>query len=223
MGRNSAPSAIAIAAMSAAMVATIVVVGGDPLAKRVWSEHKEQKIRERYATGLTPCDLSTKELLDAIDARLRQGDSRTSRVSITAFPSFAEPVGVRILEGAVVRFRLLRPEERSKPSEADPYAWIRFDTAHETRLAPPLVQSIQDTLADDIANAYAEPPQGLDGTTYYFRIANGSCAMAWSPPAQSRARAWVKLFDALLKQPEPRVTAETAAEVQRLIETLQME
>lgn len=219
MGRSKAPSALTIAALTTAIVSAVVGVGGYPLAKQAWSDHEAQKIRMFYATGLSPCAAPVARFMDEIDQHLRPYLPADPNLSITVFPSFSEPHGVRIVGDTLIYFRLLPPNDaRREPHTED---WFRLDTLRKKSLTRPVAQSIQETLANDIAHAVSEIPQGLDGETYFFRTADRRCAMTWSPNQKTRAGMWRSLFYALSEWSRPGAKPEDEAEVRRWTEALQ--
>lgn len=200
MGRSNAPRATAIAAFSVAIATAIAVIGGYPLAKRAWADREAQTLRERYATGLSPCEAGEIEVLDHVDAMVRQDLPAAPDVSITVFGAFTDPKGVRIAGTTLVSFRV----SPAKDSDGKPVPtsddWGEINIERRASLKASTVRSIRETLADDIAHASAERRLGFDGTVYYFRTLEGGCATTWSPDPTTRASMWAALFHALSRQ-----------------------
>jgi hypothetical protein len=228
MGRSKSPRWRRVAALSVALISMSILIGGYPLAKLAWSDHRAEKIRLRYAAGLSPCAPSVVAFLDEFDTQLRKASRSDPRidlssradVSITIFPSFSEPESARIVDEKLTYFRLL-PKNNRDDSRAGHE--IRIDTVRNTRLSPSVAHAIRETLMADITHAYAEPALGLDGATYYFRTMDGRCAEAWSPDPKRRAGMWASVFHALSEWTRPGAKAEDEADVRRSINALRAE
>ncbi len=223
MGRNKSASAATIVALTVASVSAIVGIGGYPLAKQAMADREALRNRELYVTGLSPCQTPAVNLIDEIDQHLRHVLQSNSDVSITAFPAFSPPHGIRIFGENVIYFQLLPPRDGNDLDASRQKDGIQINTVRKDRIEQPIAKLIRNTLVDEIAHAHTEPPLGLDGTTYYFRIANRGCATTWSPGPETRAAAWTSLFYALSEWTQPDSRPQNEAEIRRLISMLKVD
>ncbi len=223
MGRTKAPRATTIVLLTIASVSAIVGIGGYPLAKRALADRETSRNREVYATGLSPCKAPAVDVIDKIDHALRQVLPPNPDVSITAFPAFSPPHGIRIAGENVVYFRLRPQRDGSDMRASSQEDWIQIDAVSKAKIELPIARSIRDTLAHETAHAYVEPPLGLDGVTYYFRTANRGCATTWSSGTETRASMWTALFYALSEWAQPDARPHDEAEVRRWAKALKVD
>lgn len=169
-----------------------LLAGSPPLIVQALREREARRIHDFYADGLSPCSpLSFHD----IDAALRRSLPAEPDLIVTISPAFDRPKALALI-GSDVHLLALGSfaEEMTPDAPKDGFA---AKTRRITAITPALARSITDTLALDIEHAHVEPPLGLDGTSYYFRTAPGTCATTWSPMPETRAGAWVSLFHAL--------------------------
>jgi hypothetical protein len=141
-----------------------------PIASSAYADHKQREEYQRYATGLSPCGQYLEEFPRYIDSHL----PGLPDISIDEFPSFSHPQAIRIVGQDVFFFRV----------EGKNVTQTSHQRADSVRSAISKKTSAEflKLVTQEIDNARAELPMGLDGTTYYFRSAKtNKCAMAWSP------------------------------------------
>lgn len=207
---------IAVSIAVAAVGAGVLVF---PVVQQTLEEREEQRLLRLYATGLSPCDHYPED----IDALIQKHLPAPASVSITVFPSFSEPLAVRIvgedLYYFVLDFPLYEQGDRLPPklnAEGVP-------RTHRSRIPRAVATELAAVLGSDIAQAKAELPLGLDGTVFFFRTSGSTCGMAWSPGEGSRALSFVEIFDLLAKRAKASDPAEAAAkdrEILRIINSL---
>jgi hypothetical protein len=208
-----------IATLVVVLASTALVVGGYPLARRAWIEHQEKQKNAFYADGLSPCDAQGIEQIQDINRALPPGQQSEADVSITVFPSFSLPKGIRIAGTSAFAFRLgPSPDEKGAVMRGVSRTH-RIEVARHFSLSPGTASAIRRALSEDIRHAIAENELGLDGTTFVFQVKGGGCAQTWSPET-TRAGAWAALADALLRMADRESAADGEAELRRQIEVL---
>lgn len=169
-----------------------LLAGSPPLIVQALREREARRIHDFYADGLSPCSpLSFQD----IDAALRRLLPAEPDLIVTISAAFDRPKALAFVSNDVHLFAFGSPGENMMPDAPEDAFAVK--ARRITAITPALARSITDTLALDIEHAHAESPLELDGTAYYFRTADGTCATAWSPMPKTRAGAWVSLFHSL--------------------------
>lgn len=166
----------------------------------------------KYATGLSPCY----GYPDDIDTLIQRHLPARADLSITVFPAFSNPRAIRLIGSDLYYLSMDFPiYVRSKEKLT-----LNTNGIPQVRvvgLANSTAKQVIEVVANDIAHAEAEFPEGSDGVTYYFQTSDQKCGMAW--PTDDNTRAWyaARIFDALAARAKARTSTEISAADQAIL------
>ena len=168
------------AALLAGLVAIYLFI---PLAKDAYAAYQKEQEDLRYSTGLYPCDFYWDDFSKYIDTHL----PGLPDVSVDVFPASSDAEALRVVGQDIFYFRAKDRNITQTTSE-------RADTKRSA-LSKATSEDLLSVLTNEVVNARAERPMGLDGATYVFRTGRtNKCAATWSPDTETRAGDIVDIY-----------------------------
>ncbi|MEO7494892.1 MAG: hypothetical protein ABIT83_23840 [Massilia sp.] len=160
------------------------------------------------AGGRAPCESDSYH--DEVDSSIDRLNPGTALLGFTAYPSFEQEWGARVLERSnhafvlrVVEFKhsIWASAYQEKPKgtfKRNPAKADRTHAINEIPISPELLGRLRRLVDQEVGAASESNRQfGLDGTSYRFISTGRHCASAWSPDADMRAGRLVAIFDSL--------------------------